>query len=466
MFAVFKSAATREPTHPKAQHPAQPLAPLLSPTAAAAAKLSAGWAKQASVLCREAAEVRGAIDDAHQVNSHQAQTVHALALRLLEVVKSQNRITHVAGLGLEAAAKVGDAVHAVGAEVGGMTLKLREMSDAASQLTQIALQTRLLAFNASLESRRAGDAGRSFGAVALAMKDLADRVDVLSKGIVGTAQNLDSRITVLTQQLGQSRPGVAQGLEQAEAGTVHHALDQVVTGVSRIYLVSEKNRDLCEGLNRQMAGIEADMRHGDDTLGFAVARTETLLKTSEQLMQTVAQSGVQTDDTPYIRAAQDAAAHIAQLLESAVQCGSISQADLFEDNYVVMGGTQPTQHQHKTVTIAERLFPPVQEQLLGLSDKVVFCIVTDRHGYVACHNKAYNQPQRPGDTAYNSVHCRNRRIFNDRSALASARSRQPFLLQTYRRDLGAGNFVVMKEAAAPITVGGQHWGALRLAFKF
>jgi methyl-accepting chemotaxis protein len=25
---------------------------------------------------------------------------------------------------------------------------------------------------------------------------------------------------------------------------------------------------------------------------------------------------------------------------------------------------------------------------------------------------------------------------------------------------------VMKEVAAPITVGGQHWGGLRLAFKF
>jgi methyl-accepting chemotaxis protein len=39
-------------------------------------------------------------------------------------------------------------------------------------------------------------------------------------------------------------------------------------------------------------------------------------------------------------------------------------------------------------------------------------------------------------------------------------------LQTYRRDMGAGQFVVMKEAAAPITVQGRHWGGLRLAFKF
>ena len=31
---------------------------------------------------------------------------------------------------------------------------------------------------------------------------------------------------------------------------------------------------------------------------------------------------------------------------------------------------------------------------------------------------------------------------------------------------GGGNFVVMKEVAAPINVNGTHWGGLRLAFKF
>jgi methyl-accepting chemotaxis protein len=32
--------------------------------------------------------------------------------------------------------------------------------------------------------------------------------------------------------------------------------------------------------------------------------------------------------------------------------------------------------------------------------------------------------------------------------------------------MGGGNFVVMKEAAAPIVVDGRHWGGLRLAFRF
>jgi len=103
--------------------------------------------------------------------------------------------------------------------------------------------------------------------------------------------------------------------------------------------------------------------------------------------------------------------------------------------------------------------------MLELSPKVVYCIAVDRNGYVATHNRKYNHRQR-GDLAWDSANSRYRRIFNDRTGLASARNQRPFLLQTYRRDMGGGNFVVMKEVAAPINVNGMHWGGLRLAFKF
>ena len=46
------------------------------------------------------------------------------------------------------------------------------------------------------------------------------------------------------------------------------------------------------------------------------------------------------------------------------------------------------------------------------------------------------------------------------------RDQRPFLLQTYRRDMGSGNFIVMKEVDSPITVSGRHWGGVRLAFRF
>ena len=46
-----------------------------------------------------------------------------------------------------------------------------------------------------------------------------------------------------------------------------------------------------------------------------------------------------------------------------------------------------------------------------------------------------------------------------------ARSTQPFLLQTYRRDMGGGQFVLMKDLSAPIWVNGRHWGAFRIGYR-
>ena len=163
---------------------------------------------------------------------------------------------------------------------------------------------------------------------------------------------------------------------------------------------------------------------------------------------------------------QSAATQIRQLLEDAVRTRAISAADLFDSDYRAVQGSQPQQHLTRFVALAERLFPQVQGKLPALSDKVVFCIAADRNGCIARHNRQYNSTQRLGDVAWNTAHCRNKRIFYDRTGVASGRNPRASLMQTYRRDMGGGHCTVMKEAVTPLTVAGKHWGGLRLAFKF
>jgi methyl-accepting chemotaxis protein len=455
MFTAFR----RRPADVDTAPPAEPAAAdgSGSPT------LVRGLAQQASRLGREAAEVRGVIDDAQKIANAQAQAVQALVLQLQQVLAAQDGIAAETQRGLRAAAEVGDAVQGVSTEVGGIVDTLRQVSEAARQITQIALQTRLVAFNASVEAKRAGEAGRGFAVVADAVKDLASQVESSSKHISGTVAQLDSRVGLLARAI--SRDAQDRGAAGSES-PVHRAIDVVQQGAARIHAASEQSRQVCGGLGGQMGGIENEMRRTTAALGSALERTETFLAVSEQLIETAAESGVETEDTPYIRAAQAAASQISRLLDDAVRTGAVSLADLFDSDYQPIAGSNPAQHSTRFAALADRLFPQVQERLLELSDKVVFCIAADRNGYIACHNRKYNQPQRPGDVAFNTAHCRNRRIFDDRTGLASGRNERPFLLQTYRRDMGGGQFVVMKEAAAPITVAGRHWGGLRLAFKF
>jgi len=111
------------------------------------------------------------------------------------------------------------------------------------------------------------------------------------------------------------------------------------------------------------------------------------------------------------------------------------------------------------------VLPAIQEPILERNPGITFAIAVDRNGYVATHNRKYNQPQRSGDVVWNTANSRYRRIFNDRTGLASARNERPFLLQTYRRDMGGGNFVLMKDVSSPIYVRGRHWGAFRVGFR-
>lgn len=416
-------------------------------------------AQAASRLGRDAAEVRGLIEDSNQVNQRQVQALQTLGSQLGEVQRAQGGIGTTTTESLKAVERARAAVEQVGTEVGGIVDTLRQVAAAAGQITQIALQTRLVAFNASVEAGRAGEAGRGFGVVADAVKDLSAKVEASSKQIMSTVAELDQRVGALAREI-QLREG------EAPQGAFHRALAEVQGGVGSISAAAVQSRTICDGLNEQMAAIDREMQRSSQTLGSATARSEAFLKVSENMIEVVADCGIDTDDTPYIRGVQEAASQISKLLEDALRTNTIAVADLFDENYQAVPGTNPAQHTTRFVALADRLFPQVQERLLTLNQKVVYCIAVDRNGYVATHNRQYCNPQRSNDPVWNTANSRYRRIFNDRTGLASARNTRPFLLQTYRRDMGGGNFVLMKEAAAPITVNGRHWGGVRLAFQF
>jgi len=418
-------------------------------------------ARQAGSLGREAAEVRGVLDDTSKVAQRSAQAASALLAQVQEITRSQQAIGELSRDSLGAVERARGAVEAIGNEVAGIVASLQQVAAAAGTITQIALQTRLVAFNASVEAKRAGDAGRGFGVVADAVKDLAGQVEASSKQIMGTVGELNTRIHVLSSEI-QARKGAN---ETKGGGALHVALAAVDHSAAGIAGAAEQSRSICAGLNEQMQGMQAEMKQTGSAIDGAVARSDAFLKVSEQMIEVVAGCGVESDDTPFINAAQQAAGEIAELLENALRTQALSEADLFDENYLAVAQTNPPQHTTRFIGIADRLFPQVQEKMLTLSSKVVFCIAADRNGYIAMHNKAYSQPRR-GDVAWDTVNSRYRRIFNDRTGIASARNQRPFLLQTYRRDMGGGQFVVMKEAAAPIVVNGRHWGGLRLAFKF
>lgn len=81
------------------------------------------------------------------------------------------------------------------------------------------------------------------------------------------------------------------------------------------------------------------------------------------------------------------------------------------------------------------------------------------------HNRKYSYPQGK-DPVWNKSNCRNRTFFTGRTEMAAVKDQRKFLLQTYRRDMGGGKYVIMKHLSVPIWVDGRHWGALRIGYQF
>lgn len=176
-------------------------------------------------------------------------------------------------------------------------------------------------------------------------------------------------------------------------------------------------------------------------------------------------AAIREENKEFIDRAVEATERVAAALEKAVSDGLLSREDLFDNQYVPVEGTAPQQFRTRYLDALEKVLPAIQEPLLASDKRMFFCAAVDRNAYLAVHNKVYSQPQRPGDVTWNTAHCRNRRIFDDRAGLSAARNVRPYLIQNYPRDMGGGVTVVMREIDVPIRVFGKHWGGFRTAYK-
>jgi methyl-accepting chemotaxis protein len=172
---------------------------------------------------------------------------------------------------------------------------------------------------------------------------------------------------------------------------------------------------------------------------------------------------VEEENRPLIAAAQGGAAAVAAALEQALAAGRLDRQALFDTSYRPVVGVEPPHYLTAAVPALEDILPPILEPLLLADPRTAFCIAVDRNGYAPVHNRAQAQAPRAGDPAWNALHARQRRLYDDRAGLAAARSTRAFLVQACPQD-EAGR-PPLREVAAPIRVHGRHWGALRIGFR-
>jgi methyl-accepting chemotaxis protein len=456
----------------------------------AAARLVTSVAEQASRLGLEVVDVAATVDEVSgRIRAH-AETFGALHRETQAMFESTAGVAAAASAAQAAAGRVhqemsasrvrlhdalaaigglAETVVGIGGEAAGLGSALERVGKVAGSIDAIARQTNLLALNATIEAARAGVAGRGFAVVASEVKALARHTAEATAEIQATVKELAKRTGRFIERSGEgaAQARSAQERNNAVAEAVA-AVEQAMTGIDgeadRIARaateIRARCRDFAEMVTRAAEGVEVS----SGELAGARDRVIELVKISEELVTAAAETGIETLDTPFIRRVADDADRLGMLLEEALAKGEITEDALFDETYVPIPGTDPEQVTTRFLALADRLFPDIQEPALELDPRVVFCAAVDRNGYLPTHNRKFSQAQ-GADVAWNTANSRNRRIFADRVGLAAARSTKMFLLQSYRRDMGGGRFVAMKDVSSPILVRGRHWGALRLAYK-
>jgi len=313
-----------------------------------------------------------------------------------------------------------------------------------------------------------GESAAEIDAATKAAETHGESVASAGKAVTTFAQKLKTRSAVLLRQ-GDSEDRRAQ-----EKLPCHIKID--VAGHSApVYEISATGLLICgpnapslplhQSLNATLEGIGAcRIRIGEVTKAGAVARFEApgaeLAEAIEDKLWSIREENVEA-----VMRALEAGAELAKIFEHGIASGAVPLDDLFDTSYVEIAGSNPVQYRTKFLDWADRVLPALQEAFLVKDKRMAFCAVVDRNGYLPVHNKIYSQPQRPGDVAWNTANSRNRRIFNDPAGLAAGQNQRSYLIQSYARDMGNGNTVMMREIDVPVRVRGRHWGGFRTAYK-
>ena len=437
----------------------------------------------------ELADISGNLDQVTERVGHQADQFKELRQLSKRMVSGNRDIDAGAraaqGMAQAAGAQISEARIIVGGAVdhiceltgavtrienrlGSFNSVLDQISGVSGAIEKIAKQTNLLALNATIEAAGAGAAGRGFAVVAGEVKTLAEETRKATARIRDIVHNLTTQISNLIEESGAATrhaEGAGQGADKMHdvMAKVEQSFASVGSEIDTIAHAAETNLGDCDRVLSGLCELAGGVNRVSENLQQADKRIGGLLNLGETLIEFIAESGVETRDTPFILAAKNTAQRIGAVFEEAIAKGHIIKADLFDQNYTKIPNTNPQQYMSRFTIFTDRVLPPIQEALLTTNSRIIFTVAEDINGYLPTHNLKYSQPQGT-DAVWNTANCRNRRMFTDRTGLSAARSTKPFLLQTYRRDMGGGHFALMKDISAPIHVSGRHWGGFRIGY--
>jgi methyl-accepting chemotaxis protein len=356
----------------------------------------------------------------------------------------------------------------LGDRMAGFASAMNQVQSVSSTIEAIARKTNMLALNATIEAARAGDAGRSFAVVAAEVKKLAHDTRAATSQIGLTISELTREAGAVTTEIktGVDRSRAAQkGFGQIsetvrEVSEIVGMVDRQTEGIAHSTSLIQSSVDRVKA---SLTDFAEDARENGGALGVAQQRLAKLELMSATMLDTLANSGAEIDDTPMIILAQDAMRSIAEVVERGVRENAITMGQVFDRQYVPVPGTNPVQYDNQFCDFADEHIRPLLDRYKLKDSRILGSAITNVDGFLPTHlSERCNTPG--PDPVWNDANCRNRRIFMDEQTRAAIESDKAAMLMTYRMELGDKSYPV-KNVFVPLFINGRRWGNFELAYR-
>jgi methyl-accepting chemotaxis protein len=353
--------------------------------------------------------------------------------------------------------------------VTGFAGAMEQVRRTSLDIERIAETTNILAFNAMIEARRAGEAGKTFAVVAGEVKGLAGDTRKATEEIARTVAALGVEAEQVVARIGEG----AKASDEARDSVA--SIEQTLTGV--IGMVEEVDRQnaliarTTGGIGVHVESVRAVLSHFDRAalenegqLGTASRRMEQLEMSANVMFDTIVHAGLSASDSLMVGQAQDAAREIAGLAEAALVDGSLSAEALFDTDYREIAGSDPKRYATRLMPWADAAWRPVLDRISGSDERIMAVACTDINGHLPTHLSQFSRPP-TGDKAHDTQFCRNGRKILDPIDQKAKASTGPYMMAVYRQEGDGRSYRVVRNVYVPLTIAGRRWGGLELAYS-
>src|SRR5436305_738351 len=182
---------------------------------------------------------------------------------------------------------------------------------------------------------------------------------------------IGSTLGELTREASAVTAEIKTGVERSRAAqSGFGTLSDTVREVSEIVGMVDRQTEgiahstsmIQTSVDRVKAGLTdfaADARENGKELMTAEKRLAHLELLTNTMLDTLANSGAEIDDTPFILRAQEACRQIKAAIERAIDDGEMSVEDAFDRDYKIVEGSNPVQYEVRFNDAADRLVRPI-----------------------------------------------------------------------------------------------------------